>query len=57
MNQWLLIRDCNALPNVVNHGVLHLASGCESWRVILSQWLLIIVFIVEQVVVNHVVLF
>jgi hypothetical protein len=26
---------------VVNHGVLVWASGCESWCVILSQWLLI----------------
>jgi hypothetical protein len=26
-------------PMVVNHGVLCWASGCESWCVILSQWL------------------
>jgi hypothetical protein len=30
---------CNAEPVVVIHGVLCSASGCESWCVILSQWL------------------
>ena len=40
-------------PVVVNHGVLYRASGCESWCVLLSQWLLIMVCIAEQVIVNH----
>jgi hypothetical protein len=42
-----------AEPVVVNHGVLCGASGCESWSVILSQWLFIMVCIAEQVIVNH----
>jgi hypothetical protein len=37
----------------VNHGVLCRASGCESWCVLLSKWLLIMVCIAEQVIVNH----
>jgi hypothetical protein len=40
-------------PKVVNYGVLCGASGCESWCDILSQWLLVMVCIVEQVIVNH----
>jgi hypothetical protein len=45
---------CYAEPMVVNHGVLYGASGCESWRAILSQWLLIMVCIPEQVIAIHV---
>ena len=40
-------------PMVVNHGVKYRASGCESWCVLLSQWLFIMVCIAEQVIVNH----
>ena len=39
-------------PVVVNHGVLCGASDCESWCVLLSQWLLIMVYIAEQVNLN-----
>ena len=46
-----------AEPVVVNHGVLFWASGCESYCVILSQWLWIMVIYAEPVVVNHGVLF
>ena len=42
-----------AEPVVVNHGVLYGSNGCESWSVILSQWLFIMVCIAEQVIVNH----
>ena len=41
-----------AVPVVVNHGVLCCVSGCESCRVMLSQWLLIMVCNAEAVVVN-----
>jgi hypothetical protein len=44
---------CYAEAVVVNHGVLCLASGCESWYVMLSQWLWIMVSYDEPVVVNH----
>jgi hypothetical protein len=44
---------CYTEPVAVNHGVLCGASGCESWSVILSQWLLIMVCNDEQVIVNH----
>ena len=40
-------------PVVTNHGLLCCAKGCESWRVILSQWLRIMVCYAEPVVVNH----
>ena len=43
---------CYAEPVVVNHGVLCGASGCESWCVLLSKWLLIIVYIAEEVILN-----
>ena len=36
---WLGIMVCYAEAVVVNHGVLSLTSGCESWYVMLSQWL------------------
>jgi hypothetical protein len=39
-------------PVVVNHGVLCGASGCESWCVLLSQWLLIMMYIAEEVILN-----
>ena len=44
---------CYTVPVVVNHGVLCRASGCESWFVILRQWLGIIGYYAEPVVVNH----
>jgi hypothetical protein len=44
------------VPVVVNHGVLYRASGCESWCVLLSQWLWIMVWYAASVVVNYVVL-
>ena len=44
---------CYAELVVVNHGVLCPASGCESWCVMLGQWLSIIVSYDEPVVVNH----
>ena len=44
---------CYTEPVVVNHGVLYGASGCDSWCVMLSQWLLIMKCIAEQVIVNH----
>ena len=34
---WLLIMVCYAEAVVVNHGVFSLASGCESWYVMLSS--------------------
>ena len=40
-------------PVVVNRDVLYLASGCESFCVMLSQWYGIMVSHDEQVVVNH----
>jgi hypothetical protein len=39
LSPWLLIMLCYAEPVVVNNGVLYFASGCETWCVILSQWL------------------
>jgi hypothetical protein len=45
--------DCHAVVKVVDHGELCLVSGTESWCVILSQWLLIMVSYDEPVVVNH----
>jgi hypothetical protein len=44
---------CYTEPVVVNNGVLCRASGCESRCFIMSQWLLIMVCITEQVIVNH----
>ena len=44
-------------PLDVNHGVLYGASGCESWCVILSHWLLVMMCIAEPVAVNHGVLY
>ena len=44
---------CYAEPVVVNHSVLNGASGCESRRVILSQWMLVMKCIAEQVILNH----
>ena len=41
------------MPVVVNHVVQCLANGCESWRIMLCQWLLIMLCYVEPVVVNH----
>ena len=48
---------CYVEPVVVNHSVLSGASGCDSWRVILSQWLLIMVCYAAPVAVYHGVLF
>ena len=44
---------CYPKPLVVKHGLLCLASGCESWFILLSQWLLIMACNSERVVVNH----
>ena len=41
------------MPKVVKYGKLYCASGCDTWCVLLSQWLLIMVYIAEQVIVNH----
>jgi hypothetical protein len=40
-------------PVVVNHGISYGASGRESWCIILSQWLLVMMCIAESVDVNH----
>jgi hypothetical protein len=37
----------------VSRGELYCASGCESWCVMLSQWVCIMVYYAEPVVVNH----
>ena len=61
---WLWIIVCYDQPVIVNHrwyaepvvmyhGVLCWDSGCESWCVMLSQWLWIMVCYAEPVVVNH----
>ena len=42
---------------VVNQGVLFCACGCDSWCVILSQWLQIMESYDEPVVVYHDVLY
>ena len=52
VRQYLLIMVCNSEPVVVNHGLLCGASGCESWCVLLSQWLLIMMYIAEEVILN-----
>ena len=44
-------------PVVVNQGVLCCAKGCETWGVMMSQWLLIVVCYAEPGVVYHGVLF
>jgi len=44
---------CYDEPVVVNHGVLYGSIECESWCVILSQWLFMMMCIAEQVIVNH----
>ena len=48
---------CDAVPVVVNHSVLCLASDCESSCVMLSQWLCIMVCYAEPAVLQHGVLF
>ena len=48
---WIMV--CNAQPVVVNHGVLCCGSGCESWWVIMTRWVLIMVCYCEAVMVNH----
>jgi hypothetical protein len=40
-------------PVVVNHCELCWANGCESWRIMLCQWMWMMLFYVEPVVVNH----
>ena len=40
-------------PVVMNHGVLGGVSSCESWCVMLRQWLRIMVSYDEPVAVNH----
>jgi hypothetical protein len=42
---------------VVNHCVLFWSSGCESWGVMLRQWLWIMVGYAEPVGGNHSVVF
>ena len=37
----------------MNHGVLYGAIGSESWCVMLSKWLLIMMCIAEPVAVHH----
>jgi hypothetical protein len=63
---WITVIDAEAVAVshisyaesvVVNHGVLFCAIGCESWWVMLSQWLWILVSYAEPVVVNHIVLY
>ena len=44
---------CYTEPVVVIYGVLYGASGCESWFVILNQWLLVTMCIAEPMTVNH----
>jgi hypothetical protein len=44
---------CNAEQVVVSHGELCWASGCESWCVMLRQWLWIMVCYAEPVGVKH----
>ena len=44
-------------PVVVNHVVLCRTSGFVSWCVLMSQWLCVMVFYTELVVVNCVVLY
>ena len=60
---WIMV--CYAEPVAVNHAVLYLfewfvnhgvqcwASGCESWCVMLSQWLWIMLSYGQPVVVSH----
>jgi hypothetical protein len=50
---WITTTGHNAELVVVNHGVLFWAGDCESFCVILSQWLWIMVCYSEPVVVNH----
>ena len=40
-------------PGVVNHAVVFLASGCESWCVMLSNWLYLTVGYAELIIVNQ----
>ena len=48
---------CFAAPVVVSHGELCQASGCESWCVMLTQWLLIMDCYAVPKVMNHGVLY
>jgi hypothetical protein len=38
---------------VANHGMLCIASRCNSWWAMLSQWLWIMVYYTEPVFMNH----
>ena len=50
----LVVIGCKSYEPVLgNHGVLCWTYGCESWCVMLSKWLWIMVCHAEQVVVNH----
>ena len=51
---WILF--CLAEPSVVIHCELCWTSGCESWWVMLNQWLRIMEWDTEPVVVKHCVL-
>jgi hypothetical protein len=55
LNEWLWIMASHAVPVVVNHIVLCLANGCELWRIMLCQWVLIMLCYSkpQQVVRNH----
>ena len=44
---------CYSEPVVVNHGVIYWTSGCESWFVMLSQWLWTMVWYTAPVVVKR----
>ena len=67
MSQWLWIMTCYGGPVIVNvcnaeqvvasHSELCWTSGCESWCVMLCQWLWIMVCYAEPVVDNHGVLY
>jgi hypothetical protein len=47
LRQWLLIMVTYDEPLIVNNGLLCCANGCESWRVMMSQWLCIMVCFTE----------
>jgi hypothetical protein len=48
---WIMV--CYAEKVIVNHDELCRASSCESWCIMVSQWLWILVGYSEAVVVNH----
>jgi hypothetical protein len=46
--QWLWIIVCYDESVIVNHGVVCWANGCESWWIMMNQWLSIKVCYVGQ---------